>query len=153
MASLRDDDAAIHAYDTSALAQHNLDLARVLAPLLGEAPRQIGWLYVTQIDETPLGLRDDLVGDDQDIVVMQGEVAGAGGVQDDLRQIRAGRDLWDLVQADQLHGVNWFRHARRFLPSPAHARPAATGHARPVAPGRLAYLRRSRSPRRDRSPA
>jgi hypothetical protein len=69
MERLRDDDPAIHAHDARALAQHNLYLARVLAPLSGEAASQIRWLYLTQVDKASLGLRDDLMRDDQNIVV------------------------------------------------------------------------------------
>ena len=66
---LGDEDAVLHADDAPRLAQHDLDLARVAVVALGELERLRSRHDAGQVDDRALGLGDDLLGHDEDVVV------------------------------------------------------------------------------------
>ena len=75
VARLADHHAVAVAHDAHALAQHQLDDPRILVVLLGNATRLFGGLDIVELDETALGLGDDLLADHEDTV---GKLDGAG---------------------------------------------------------------------------
>ena len=70
---LGDEHAVLHPDDAARLAQDDLDLARVAVEALGELDRLGPGLDAGQVDDRALGLRDDLLGDDEHVVVAQRE--------------------------------------------------------------------------------
>src|SRR5215211_8129948 len=121
---LRDDDAAVHTYDAAALSQHDLDLARVL-PVAGRVTLcKRGRLDLAKVDQTALGLADDLVRHDEHVA---GTQIPRYRARDHTVQVVTGADLGkdlDTKHLEPLHG---------------HAAPAS--------------LRRARSPAVSRSKA
>ena len=67
---LRDHERPPLADDLLRLAQDHLDLARV-ALVTGQLARLLGGLQVVERDDAPLGLRDGLLGDDDDVAVAE----------------------------------------------------------------------------------
>ena len=65
---LGDQDAVLHPDDAPGLAQHDLDLARVAVAPRGELDGLGSRLDGGQVDDGALGLRHDLLGDDEDVV-------------------------------------------------------------------------------------
>ena len=66
--------------------------------------------------EPALGLRDDLLGDDEAVAVEQRRVLRGGGVGDQRRERVVGADLGDAVDRDEgerLHVVGRIRRRRR----------------------------------------
>ena len=102
MGRLGDEHAVGHPDDASRLAQDDLDLAGIAVVALGELDRLGSRLDPGQVDDRALGLRDDLLRDDQDVVVAQREGAGRGRdrVGDDGREVVAETDLRDAVEGE-----------------------------------------------------
>src|SRR5215213_8057249 len=96
---LRDDDATVHAYDAAALAQHSLDLARVL-PVAGRVIlRERGRLDCAEVEEATFGLADDLVCNDEHVAGLQ--VPGYR-TRDHRVQVVAGADLGEALDTKHL---------------------------------------------------
>src|SRR5215212_1689624 len=96
---LRDDDAAVHAYDAAALAQHHLDLARVLPVAPRVALRERGRLDRAKVDQAALGLTDDLVRHDEHVA--RAQVPGYR-TRDHTVQVVAGTDLRETLDTQHL---------------------------------------------------
>src|SRR5215210_6497662 len=90
VAGLGDYDAALHPDDAFALAQHDLDLARVLVVAAGEVLGEDGGLDGVQVHEASLGLADDLVRHHHHVA---GPQQAGGMVRDHGRQVVAGPHL------------------------------------------------------------
>src|SRR5215210_684870 len=120
----RDNDAAVHAYDAAALSQHDLDMARVPAEARRVILRERRGLDRTKVDQTALGLANDLVRHDEHVTSAQ--VFGQSA-RDHTVQVVARADLGEALERQHLH--------------PPH------GRATPV------LLRRARSPAVSRSKA
>ena len=86
---LGDDHAALHPDDAAGLAQDDLDLARVAVPARSERDGLRTGLDRVKVDDRALGLRDDLLGDDEDVV---GRGAAGGRPSPRSRRRSAGRD-------------------------------------------------------------
>jgi len=103
------------ARDPPCLAQDHLDLAGVAVPALGEGDGLGTRLDGCQVDDRALGLRDDLLGDDEDVVGSEREDAGRSfeGVAELCRQVVARPDLGDAAEGDDLDppiiGRRWAR--------------------------------------------
>ncbi len=69
MARFDDQDATLPSHDLFGFAEHDLELPRVLSRLLGHLERALSWLHVGEAHEAALGLRDDLLGHDEDIAI------------------------------------------------------------------------------------
>jgi hypothetical protein len=85
-----DEDAALGAHELGGLAQHDLDVARVLAVLGGEGSGVLAGRHLAQSHGAPLGLRDRFVSDHDHVVV--GEIRRGGGA-DQRAEVVAGEDL------------------------------------------------------------
>ena len=102
MRRLGDEDAVRHPDDPPGLAQHDLDLARVAVESLGERDGLRPGLDRRQVDGRAFRLRHDLLGDDQDVVVPQGQGirCAVDRIADDRREVIALPDLGDAVERD-----------------------------------------------------
>ena len=66
---LGDEDAVLHADDPSGLAEDDLDLAGIAVEALGELDGLRPGVDAGQVDDGALGLRDDLLGHDEHVVL------------------------------------------------------------------------------------
>ena len=98
-AGLGDEDRPALADDPVALAQDQLDEPRVLLRLDGEALRLGRRRHAVQRDDTPLRLRDDLLGDDDDVAGLDAGAA-LGGLEDQRREVIAFADLGNTGEGD-----------------------------------------------------
>lgn len=73
-----------YANDLSALPQYELDQSRVLLSTLPQVERLGRRLDALQIDETALGLRDDLLSQDDDVARRRLDPVGAKGCNDEI---------------------------------------------------------------------
>lgn len=94
VAGLGDDDAAVHAHDAAALAEDNLDLARVLPPPGRVLFSKRGGLDGPKIHEAPFGLAHDLVRHHEHVPGPQG---APDGPDDHLGQPVTGADLGEAL--------------------------------------------------------
>jgi hypothetical protein len=83
---LRDDQRRPHPHDARGLAQDHLDTARVLS--LRDLDRLGRGLDGAEVDDPALGLRDDLLREDDDVAVLERNLRG-----DELSEVLAGFDL------------------------------------------------------------
>src|SRR6185312_12801819 len=149
VAGLRDQDAARHPNDPAGLPQDDLDLAGVLAELVGEVVRQRRRLDLAQVDQPPLGLGDDLVGHDQDVAIAQAEAARVDRGPDQGGQVGARLDLRDAVEPVDADAAG---HAHG--PDPSTTPPAFRRTWKSPLTRAPADFRAARSaPRRRRAPA
>ena len=111
--------AALHAQDLGRLAQHDLDLARVAVPALGERDRLGAGLDVAQVDDATLGLGDDLLGHDQHVPGVRAPASGSPAASarqaSTIRPPRSspGSDLGQLRQRDGEQATAPCRSSRR----------------------------------------
>ena len=102
VARFRDQDAVGHADDAAGLAQDHLELARIAIPSLCKGnrlrPRRDG----REIHDRALGLRDDLLGHDEDVVLGERQDPGRGVDRGDQQrgQVVAGMDFGHAVEGD-----------------------------------------------------
>ena len=105
VARARDDHAALHAHDGRRLAQHDLDLARIAVPALGEGDRLRARRDRAQVDDRALGLGDDLLGHDEHVAAGRCQLRFVGhrespGRRDEAGQVVARPDLGQRRQRD-----------------------------------------------------
>ena len=103
MLRLDDQHAAVHPHDAARLAQHDLDLPRVLPPASRVLPRHLRRLDRPQLHQPALRLRDDLLRDDQHVAVEQRRPLRSRGVDDERGDIVAGRYFGHARHADDAH--------------------------------------------------
>src|SRR3954447_25172793 len=96
-----DDHAALGAHQLGRLVEDDLDVTRVLAPLGGELPRAVARLDAGEVHDRALGLRDDLVRDDEHVAGP--EVAGPG---EQRREVVARLDLRQARQRPRLEAAH-----------------------------------------------
>src|SRR4051812_26957742 len=80
------------ARDAFAFPEHDLEYARIAPDARGQLTRAWRGLHTAQIDVAPLGFRDDLRGDHQDITVARLQRAGADRVLEQRSEIIASCD-------------------------------------------------------------
>ena len=97
---LGDQDAVRHADDAPRLAQDDLDLARVSVELGREFDGLGTWVDAGEVDDGALRLRDDLLGDDENIVLAERQHARSPfeGVADERPEVVAEADLGDAIE-------------------------------------------------------
>ena len=100
MRGLGDEHAVLHPDHASGLAQDDLDLARVAVEALGELDRLPPGSDGRQVDDGALGLRHDLLGDDQHVLAGQRQRAGRAldRIADEDAEVVALADLGDPVE-------------------------------------------------------
>src|SRR3954471_7272245 len=103
-----DDDAAFGADDVAGLVEHDLDVAGTLVEPLREHLRARRRSYVGERDDRALGLRDDLVGHDENVGRLE-LLARRGGEQ--RREIVAGPYLRETLERPRLEAAH--RRPRR----------------------------------------
>ena len=102
---LRDEHAVRHPDDPPGLAQDDLDLAGVAIPALGKLDGLRARFDRRQVDDRALGLGDDLLGHDEDVVRSEQHREAGGpldGVAQEPAQVVAGPDLRDPPVTDDL---------------------------------------------------
>ena len=97
MAGLGDDQRRPDSDDLDALLQDRLDVARVA--VVGELERARGWLDLVHPHNASLGLRDDLLGDDDDVGILEpaGSLSRVGQKADEVVSFL---DLRDALERD-----------------------------------------------------
>jgi hypothetical protein len=99
--------------DAPRFAEHRLDKTRVLVEFRGERDRPLRGPDRRQLDLAPLGLRDDFLRDDQDVVGFGREPVGGEGLDRDRAEIVARLDELDAgkrLEADLGgHQPSWAR--------------------------------------------
>src|SRR6476469_3132459 len=93
---LRDHERPALSDDLLRLTEHHLDLARV-ALVAGELAGLLGRLEIVEPDDAPLGLRDRLLRDDEDVTVAQ-----LGPLEDERPEIVALPDLRQAADGEDL---------------------------------------------------
>ena len=137
MGGLGDDHPVGHPDDAPRLAQHDLDLARIAIPALGERDRLRAWLDRGQVDDRALGLGHDLLGDDEDVV-------RAGAAREPSAISVASRRRRGAPGGRRRAGSPGSRRARR--PRAGRRRqPPRAGSSRPSSSARMRSSGRSRS--------
>jgi len=107
VAGLHDERTRTLADNGPRAAQDHLNEARVLAHLEGQGERLRRGRHGGQVDEAALSLGHDFVGDDEDIAVLEHEVRGVKGVEDEHDQVIARADLADAGQSVEREAVRW----------------------------------------------
>src|SRR5574341_1092449 len=118
-----DDVTALHLQDRAAFVEVELAQAGVAAGVLGEPFGAVGGGHVGEVDDAALGLGDDLLGDDEHVVVLEGQAGGGGGVADDAGEVIAFLDERDALQCAEGHVPTEFSHV--LLLASGWAQPAA----------------------------
>ena len=103
MTGLRDQDASLHPHDPRGLAEDDLNLSRVLFVRAAHCLANCRRFDRAQVDQLTLGLADDLVGDDDDIAVLQFDVVGLQGRLDQADDIVARLNFRNAVEANDLY--------------------------------------------------
>jgi hypothetical protein len=106
---LGDDHPVRHPDDPDRLAQDHLDLARIAVPALGEGDRLGPRLDRGEVHDRALGLRDDLLGDDEDVIRSERSAARQQAIAEpdervgqEGRQVVTGQDLREPLEGE--HG-------------------------------------------------
>ena len=73
MARLGDDERRARAQDLTRLPEYHLDAPRI--GVAGELARTLGRLDAGELDDATLDLRDRLLGDDEDVVLLEARAA------------------------------------------------------------------------------
>jgi hypothetical protein len=89
---LDDQQPGTHAYNASAFLQDQLYEARVFLGLSGNLDSPRSRLDAGQIDHAALGLAYDLLPEDHDVTIGQGEAIKPERIKDQAREIVAGAD-------------------------------------------------------------
>ena len=100
VAGLGDQHGADLADDALRLLQDELDDAWLLLPTLRELLGEGGGRDGIEIDGAPLGLGDDLGGDDDDVATGDGFAGGGGGIDDHRGEIVALGDLREALDGN-----------------------------------------------------
>ena len=111
---LGDEHAVLHPDDAARLVEDDLDLARIAVVARGELDRLGAGDDAGQVDDGAFGLRHDLLGDDEHVVVGQRRGAGrpVDGVADDVAEVVADADLRDPVEGEDTDRRRVSRHRR-----------------------------------------
>ena len=106
------------AHHFGGLGEDELDQARVLVALFGQATRRRGWRHLAQVDAAVFRLGDDLLGDDQHVAILELAVRRPDRIEDQVGQVVAGLDQRHAGQRQQFY-------CPRVVHAPsAHAPPA-----------------------------
>ena len=127
---LADQDAADRADQLLRLVEHDLDVARVLVVLGGELVRELARMHVVQVPDASLDLRHGLVGDHDDIPVVQRprRLAGCERRLDQRREVVVGlqlREAGDGAGGDH----RWLRSSWLSIPRVCAAPPCLSASA------------------------
>jgi hypothetical protein len=99
VARLADHDAAVHAHKALRLTQDDFDVPGVLVARLRQLDREGGGLDRVEVDATVLGLGDGLLGNDERVVVLQGDTLCGSSAGDEAPQVVTGVDFGDAFDA------------------------------------------------------
>ncbi len=95
-----DDQDGMVADDAAGFAKNDIDQARIFARVLvgfgGEVDSALGWSDCGQVDQAIFGFRDDFLGEDENVVLLEGELGFFEGGEDEARQILAGADFGNV---------------------------------------------------------
>ncbi len=94
----------LHAHDPARFPEHDLDLARITVEAAGPVEGLGPGHHCLEVDQCALGLRHDLLGDHEHVVILERQRAGRGreGVCQDARQVVADPDLGHALEGDHL---------------------------------------------------
>ena len=97
MARLGDDERWPCAQDLKSLTEDHLDAAWI--GFAGKLSRTLGWLDVGEVDDATLDLRDRLLGDDEDVVLVEARAA-CSRLDEDRGEIVSLLELRDPEERD-----------------------------------------------------
>ena len=97
MPRLGDDERRARAQDLTRLPEYHLDAPRI--GVAGELSSTLGWLDVGKVDDATLDLRDRLLGDDEDVVVLEAGAA-CSRLDDERGEIVSLLELRDPAERD-----------------------------------------------------
>ena len=89
MMRLGDDRALGHFHHAFGFAQNHFHNLWVFLLYLGDLHSEGRWGHSMEIDQSPLGLGDNLLGHDQNIATGEGEILALRPLNDDLREIHS----------------------------------------------------------------
>src|SRR5581483_4550990 len=115
--ALDDQDVPFGPHHFGALPEDQLHEARVLAEPTGELHRPFAGLDVVELHDPALGLRDDLLRHDEDVLAGQRRAAAGHRPGDELTQGVAGLDLGEALDRDELDPPAHSRAPRATSPS------------------------------------
>jgi hypothetical protein len=95
-----------HSDDFAAFAQNNLNKRWLFVELFGQFDGTRGGLYVVQANCSSLGFRNNLLGDNQDIVIQQADILSRTSIADQSADGIASSNFTDPLKTDQFQPLH-----------------------------------------------
>jgi hypothetical protein len=110
------DEDGVFADDAAGFAEDEFDEARIFAAAVvvgggGEFDGALGRNDCGQIDEAVFGFGDYFLGEDEDVVLLEGDFGFFGGGEEDARKVVAGANFGDVGDGEEFDSAGSF-HAK-----------------------------------------